>query len=227
MLKSFYQAIIRTFFDRILKLILFFFVVLLFSFLVSQSNEFSDTEFFEALWMPKTQNMGFLALYTSLMASILLIIFQYVETINLTNIKEFVFRVNNKRKLKKSLIRSILLLVLIVVLFALLASLLFMLFLSHHKIFWLRVGMSASLYGLLFAFLGICYYWSVSRGSNKNTSYLFFLFFHFNNIFSMIPWISIPDIARNFNFLNYGIAVILFLICIASVSIAALKEDAS
>lgn len=211
-LKSFFYAVIRNYKCKILKLALIFLFLLLFLFGIAFFNDFSMMNFMEILWMPRYGiNMAFSGLYTCFITIILLLLFQYVEIIDFTNIKEFLFRINNSKGLRKHLIVSIVFLVLSVVLIAFGISLILGSFLNHQTIDWIRIFKSFCLYALFFFCLTIWYYAFSFYKHDKNIIYIIFLLFHANNIFPVLSWLSIPAISLDCSYYEFAFSVIFYM----------------
>lgn len=222
--KRFYGVIIKNFKYTIQKLLLAQGIILLFMFLIAYSNNMGRMEFLEYLFMMKYKGTVFIALYTGFISLIILIFFSYVEVIDITNLKEFALRINDNRKTKRVLTLSIIVSVTVFMLFIFLLSISLSMLLKYEELWYTKLFMTQLLYIAFFLFIVFFYYFTHVYDLNKNIAYILFLFLHLNNIFPLIPWISITKLTLDFKFSSCIIAIVLYLVSFNLLYIFSLKD---
>lgn len=207
MFRALYKTISRNMRYEIINLFALLTVILLLMFLIAYSNEMTNEDFLEFIFMLKYKSPVFIALYTAFAGIILLTFFRFVEVIDIVNIKEIAIRINNKKLLSKMLSLNILIFVSTFIIFLFIACVFSSIFLKYKSLNVLQLLFSIALYIFFFLFLSLCYF--VSHVKYKNLAYFIFIGFHLNNIFLIIPEISIPNILLKYN-ISSGILLILF-----------------
>lgn len=225
MLKSLYKSILYNFKYEIVKLFALLMVIFLLLFLIAYSNEMTNIEFVEFLFMLKYKNSVFVALYTAFVGIVLLIFFRFVEIIDIVNIKEFAIRINNKKLLRKLLILSIIIFTAIFIIFLFIVSLLLSVFLKYNNLNLLQVIFSIILYIFFFVFFELCYFISCLYNKYKNLAYVLFVCFHLNNIFSILPGISVPNILLKCDINSAIFSILLFMFSGISLSWLAIRGN--
>ncbi|MFX0548544.1 hypothetical protein ACOAKC_04345 [Hathewaya histolytica] len=223
--KKFYRLIIKNFKYTIQKLLLSQTMILLFMFFIAYSNNMGRMEFLEYLFMMKYKAPIFIGLYTAFISVILVIFFSYVEVIDITNLKEFALRVNDNRKTKKVLCFSIIVSITFYIFFIFILSIILSFLLRYEALQYTKLFISQLLYTVFFISIVLCYYLTHVHELNKNIAYITFLFLHLNNVFSLIPWISIPKLVLDFGFSSCITAITIYVVSCALMYIFSLKNE--
>ncbi|AWZ47671.1 hypothetical protein C3495_01895 [Clostridiaceae bacterium 14S0207] len=212
MLKNFYKVLFKNFTYFIRKLGLVYALILMFIFFICYENGMNKMEFIECLFLLKYKNIVFIALYTTLISLIVVFLFKYIDIISITNLKEFVIRINDNKKLKLLLGKSIVILSIISTISIVVLTTILSCFLKGGQLDYKRIFLIQIFYISYFICISMCFYFCDSNNMDNNIAYIIFSVFHINNIFPIIPFISVSYVKMNLNEFSYLLGISVYII---------------
>lgn len=196
--KRFYLSIIRNFRYEIQRLLLIQVIIIFFIFLIVYINGMNSIDFLNFLFMPDSRDTILIGLYTSFIAVIILIVFRCVEITDIIKLKEFTLRINNVYKTHKALLISIIISTALYLLVLFIICIALSMILKNTGLNFGKIITVYILYTLFFIFIGLFYYYTNIHYLSKNIAYILFLLLHVNNIFLVVPYLSITGFLINF-----------------------------
>lgn len=184
-------------------------------------------EFFDSVTALKYNSTAFIALYTGFMITLIAIPFSYIEFISINNYKEFVLRINNKKKFNSMISKGIFLLILIELSFVFGVMCVISRLLPKSE-FRIISNWPAFIIYILTVYLISIWYYKLSIFRYGHMFLIaFIMVFHLNNVFPLVKNISIPYILLNGDSMYlYGCIVILSIITLISLRLNLKKENA-
>lgn len=223
--KSFYLSLIKNFRYEIQKLLLIQAIIIFLIFLIAYGNNMSSAEFLKFLFMPDSKDIVLIGLYTSFMTLIILVVFRYVEITDIVKLKEFAFRINNVYKMRKALSISIIVSAALYMLLLFIICIALSMALKNTGLNFIKIMAAYILYTTFFIFIGLFYYYTNIHYLSKNIAYILFLLLHVNNIFSVIPCLSITAFLTNFRLTSCIITAFIYAAASILLYVLSLKTD--
>lgn len=211
-MRKFYLGVISNFRYAAAFWLLAHFLWLLFMFYMG--SYMNKMEFMEYVWMLRYDNAAGIAIYTGFVAMCVAIFFRFTEIVKVANLKEYALRVNDLKKIKRSSLKATLVVIFLYTILLVLVSSCFTFFLKSGDVHWFKIFLTALLYCLFFSCISMFNYMT-----SGNLGYFLFILLHTNNVFSFLPWFSVPYILLNGNIVGifitagiYGLSCILIYV---------------